>query len=582
MAMLPSHQHRFSADIDNLLDSHPSLTASLEDFEHDDTMRSSPLFGIPSQHSGFRSEPSESEPESEPPAPWSPPAWRKHASGWYQQNRFTSDSRSPSHDDRHSSYESAASRGYGHYDDEGDLTIPANIPLPISPEKNTPRSTAEPEGDDEMVGSPSPGPLAPLIVGDSRDASLAPQDTANNYIRFAVRAEVQHRTEPFEAAFTFVKEKIDFFTHSWTSTICSIIVGLIVWTLLSNLFSPPHLGEAPDLVKAAGLVRSFEPLITYSEHGVQQVTELQDTGVAVWDLAESVRQTNMTSAPIIVAELDDLSGGLKTLAIELTRFFANVNGDVDSILIVIDWAKRELTKAQTPTQGSFSAAFTNIHSTFCRLGLLEKAGKPTRMGKIMNDVFGQTPPQKTKAALQRTFNAFLNVLEESINQELTYSTLLFGLFESIERQFVNLARAVKREEDMQMEEEAEFLSSLWVQLVGPNANEVKKFARNKILLETLRNKTLASKSAVADHNGRLLMLKENLEVLRRKLISPLVRGIDSSLSIEEQVAGLEDTHVYLKGVREKQRTHSLDMLYSAGRGRTILGTMDTREIDGAF
>jgi hypothetical protein len=37
----------------------------------------------------------------------------------------------------------------------------------------------------------------------------------------------------------------------------------------------------------------------------------------------------MTSAPIIVKELDDLSESLKTLAIELTRFFANVDGDVD-------------------------------------------------------------------------------------------------------------------------------------------------------------------------------------------------------------------------------------------------------------
>jgi hypothetical protein len=37
----------------------------------------------------------------------------------------------------------------------------------------------------------------------------------------------------------------------------------------------------------------------------------------------------MTSAPIIVGQLDDLSDSLKTLAIELTKFFANVDGDVD-------------------------------------------------------------------------------------------------------------------------------------------------------------------------------------------------------------------------------------------------------------
>jgi hypothetical protein len=173
MAMLPSGRQRLSAEIDNLIDSHPSLTASLEDFEHDDTMRSSPMFGIPSQHSGFGA-PSESEPESEPAAPWSPPAWRKTASGWYNNNRFTSNSRSPSHESRHSSYESAGSRYYGQ-EDEGDITLPANIPLPVSPEKTSPRSTAEPEGDEGRFGSP-----APLMVAESREASIAPPDHAPN------------------------------------------------------------------------------------------------------------------------------------------------------------------------------------------------------------------------------------------------------------------------------------------------------------------------------------------------------------------------------------------------------------------
>lgn len=172
-----------------MVDSHPSLTASLEDFEHDEeTTRTSPMFGLPSQHSGFRSEPSESEPESEPRAPWSPPAWRKHASGWYSHNRLSTTSRSPSHHSsprtRHSSYESA----YGYEDDEGEITIPAHIPLPPSPEKNTPRSTAEPAGDEERLQSLSPEKSpAPLVVADSRETSIAPQDTPvpNNCMRHA-------------------------------------------------------------------------------------------------------------------------------------------------------------------------------------------------------------------------------------------------------------------------------------------------------------------------------------------------------------------------------------------------------------
>lgn len=76
------------------------------------------------------------------------------------------------------------------------------------------------------------------------------------------------------------------------------------------------------------MARSFEPLIYYSESGAMQVGSLQATSVAVWDLGESVRNGNMTSSALIVKELDDLSESLKTLANELTKFFANVDGDM--------------------------------------------------------------------------------------------------------------------------------------------------------------------------------------------------------------------------------------------------------------
>lgn len=107
------------------------------------------------------------------------------------------------------------------------------------------------------------------------------------------------------------------------------LLGLLSLLAFRTIFQPGFPPPVPDLVKVAGLAKAFEPLIFYSENGIQQIGDLQATGVAVWDLGESVRSTNMTSAPIIVKELDGLSDSLKTLAIELTRFFANVDGDVD-------------------------------------------------------------------------------------------------------------------------------------------------------------------------------------------------------------------------------------------------------------
>lgn len=150
-------------------------------------------------------------------------------------------------------------------------------------------------------------------------------------IRFAVRAEMQHRTAPFELVMSFVRAKINTMKKSPSSSLLLAFLAMISMMLLRLLFQPQTSGPLPDLIKVAGLAKSFEPLIHYSENGAYHIGDLQETGVAVWDLSESVRSANMTSAAIIVEQLDDLSENLKDLAIEMTKFSANIDGDVDRL-----------------------------------------------------------------------------------------------------------------------------------------------------------------------------------------------------------------------------------------------------------
>ena len=179
---------------------------------------------------------------------------------------------------------------------------------------------------DKAHSTPLPFPfLSPSLF---RSAASSPADSPE-VIRFAVRAEVQHRTEPIETAITFLRRRFRAITRTWTSMFFSFVVAVLSYAALRWLSQPAAMRPVPDLVKVAGVARSLEPLIYYSENGIQQVGDLQATGVAVWDLGESVRSSNLTSAPIIVKELDELSDSLKTLAIELTKFFANVDGDID-------------------------------------------------------------------------------------------------------------------------------------------------------------------------------------------------------------------------------------------------------------
>ncbi|KAH8668085.1 hypothetical protein BGZ60DRAFT_470051 [Tricladium varicosporioides] len=550
-------------DLEGIFDDHPSLDASLQDFEpgNSDLGQLSPrLYGYPSHHSGFRSETSSEMGDSTSGGRFSPPAWRRDANGnrssgfW---NRGSSKLGKRSRDSRESSpeYESA--------DDGEDATLAAaariRLPGSMSPEKRR---------------SPSPEPHALGKIKEEVKDVVPLHDDLNNYFRFQVRAEVQHRTEPFDAAFELVRSRFDRVTRSWTSLISSILVALFSILALRTLFQPGTPPPVPDLVKVAGLAKAFEPLIFYSENGVSQIGDLQATGVAVWDLGESVRSTNMTSAPIIVKELDDLSESLKTLAIELTRFFANVDGDVDGILIVMDWAKRELSQLQISSPSPLSSAFSNLHTLFTRFGLLETpSGTPTKLGHLTTSLFGLTVPQQTRQTLQRTFTEFLTVLEDSINSELQHSLALFALFESIDKQFLNLARTVIRESSAQDSAQDDLLSSLWVKLLGASSSTLAKFEKNRALLSNIRSKTIQNKSILLEHNGKLLTLKANLESLRRKLVSPLVRQANgSSIGVEEQIRGLEEVSGYLGGVRERQKGKLMEMLYGAGSnsGRRVI------------
>ncbi|KAK4542996.1 hypothetical protein LTR36_005994 [Oleoguttula mirabilis] len=519
---------------------------------------------IPSQHSGFRSHVGSEYSEASSRRSYSPPAWRKAGSGWFQHpslspNRGGFRSKEPS-----PQYHDAEEEG------DGDVTayrIATRVPLPGSPMKGR-----SPSNSPEPVSGPSTGEVdrgggglshASHVSAPTEDAESPALETPtqSNYFRFSTRLDVVHKTQPIEdTVLTLRKIAHDLSASKWR-TFCYAITALSAWMLAANLFSTPSNGPVPDLIKVAGLAKSLEPAIYYSERGHAQIGELQETGVAVWDLGESVRNTNMTSAPIIVRQLDDLSDSIKTLALELTRFFAGVDGDIDAILLTMEWAQRELTTLSSTPPSTISSVWSNTHSLLSRVGLMSQ-------GQLAQSLLGMTHQQLTRATLERVFNEYLTVLEDAINTELTYSMQLFQLFEAIDKQFLNLQRSVIREQDTQEKLENDFLSSLWTKVIGVNASKLRKYEKNKDLLASVRDRTVRNKHVLVDHNQRLRQLQSNLETLRRKLVSPLVRSQNSStLSVEEQVKGLEGTYHQLKSSREVQRRKMMEIVYGAGDRR---------------
>jgi len=233
-----------------------------------------------------------------------------------------------------------------------------------------------------------------------------------------------------------------------------------------------------------------------------------------------------------------------------------------------------------------SSAYDNFHLLLSKCGVFEtSSGTPTRLGALATSVFGPSSRERTRYTLQRTFQEFLSILEESISSELQHSLALFSIFESIDRQFLNLARTVIRESDAQDSAQDDMLSSLWTKMLGPNASTLHKYEKNKKLLSNIRAKTVQNKSILEDHNRKLLTLKANLENLRRKLVSPLVRANGSTIGVEEQIRGLDEVSAHLGGVREKQKSKLMEMLYGAGSnsGRRIHGVdRNGNEVDGRW
>jgi hypothetical protein len=131
-------------EYDELLDEPGSIIASLESVDPE-------LLDNP-----HMDDISESDPESEiSETPFSPPGWRKAASGFQRQHRSES-----------------AATGADLDDDVDDTISPARIPLPASPEKKTPAPSVDPmlelrrPTEDRAMQSPERDDREESIVSD--------------------------------------------------------------------------------------------------------------------------------------------------------------------------------------------------------------------------------------------------------------------------------------------------------------------------------------------------------------------------------------------------------------------------------
>lgn len=78
------------------------------------------------------------------------------------------------------------------------------------------------------------------------------------------------------------------------------------------------------------MAKQFEPLLFASENVIPRSRELSEASIAVQDLGESVRASNMSASKTITDQLDDLADSLKVLSVKYPSYFTNVDSDMDS------------------------------------------------------------------------------------------------------------------------------------------------------------------------------------------------------------------------------------------------------------
>jgi hypothetical protein len=160
----------------------------------------------------------------------------------------------------------------------------------------------------------------------TRERPRAWQALMRVVVRFAIRSEGRFRTAPIEESISTFAGAVHVFTRSRRNVIVTLATILFSWILLQPWTST----LIPDIANVAGMAKQFEPLLYASENVIPRSRELADASIAVQDLGESVRATNMSASPAITGQLDELAGSLKILSEKLTTFFANVDGDIDS------------------------------------------------------------------------------------------------------------------------------------------------------------------------------------------------------------------------------------------------------------
>ncbi|CAZ85127.1 unnamed protein product [Tuber melanosporum] len=287
-----------------------------------------------------------------------------------------------------------------------------------------------------------------------------------------------------------------------------------------------------DFPKLINLQASFEDILESSAGGSSMALDLKNSEVAVRDLSMLVRASKLVNRNELSEKLDDFVQTAKQTSRGLTRFGSRVNGVVDSLLAMDEFAIRSLENAQLSSTTTDSPP--SIASAVSRIVLA-----PLHILVPHNQ-------QKTQSSILKAFLQASTTMDTSIQRLILEAELVLRDLDDLENRLSTIQDMASREDSVLQEKHQEVLAELW-SFLGGNRRKLANFASHRSLLAniaTYRSRALAHVSASLI---RLQQMQSDLEDLRDRVAQPaMLRDTQG----EGETAGEIPLEVHVESIRK--------------------------------
>ncbi|KAF6743778.1 hypothetical protein DFP72DRAFT_827157 [Ephemerocybe angulata] len=248
--------------------------------------------------------------------------------------------------------------------------------------------------------------------------------------------------------------------------------------------------DYPGLVEVQS--KTFEQMIDESIETSSLSLDIKKTEVATADLVALIRLSDLASRDSLATILGDLIMDAKSAGRSLHRLDAKMNGALDSIMAMNDYAYTRIEETRAQSTGKLSVVLWKSQGAI-------------------------------DTVVMDTFKDAMDVLSNHLERLLLETEVIYESLDRLDERLHTLRDIVGREDERATAGKEELLSYLWTKL-GGNRKDLKNFDRNlKILRDLALHRRKASAHVVATIHT-LRGVSEDLEDMRERVAAPNLAG----------------------------------------------------------